>query len=85
MLGHQMAFRWRADDDGLLLWGIEIKKKKRCLTQNFQSPRLLRERERGGGGGELMVPVKLFHQYFLLSTLYEQLGVCTLLVTHSVS
>ena len=56
-----MAFLWRAND-GLLLWNLDPlsphhsnrhwnffkkkKKKKRCQSQNFLDPRLLRDRER---------------------------------------
>ena len=58
MLGHLMAFRWRAND-GPLLWHLDppsphqlkkalvfLKKKKHCQSQNFLDPHLLRERER---------------------------------------
>ena len=75
-----MEFCWRADD-GPLLWYLDplsphqlkrheiyIYKKKRCQSQNFLDPRLLRERERERKRErerererEHMVPVKLFH------------------------
>ena len=48
MLGHQMAFRWRADDDPLLWFPSPTKTALVffCQSQNSLDPRLLRERER---------------------------------------
>ena len=59
-------------------------KKKRCQSQNFLDPRLLRERERvrerkREREKEHMVPVKFFH-IILTSMLYKQLSACTLLL-----
>ena len=95
-----MAFRWRTDD-GPLLWYLdplsphqlqrhEIIKKKRCQSQNFLDPLLLRERERErereterqtdrDRERERIASVKLFH-IILTFMFYKQLSVCTLLL-----
>ena len=53
-------------------------KKKRCQSQNFLDPRLLREREREREG-RAYGALKLFH-IILTSMLYKQLSACTLLL-----